>query len=119
MKPLAARLVIGVALLLAATTACNDDSLPPAAGYAAVSGTVVDSTTSAPVAGAVITIDTVLTATTDATGKFSIAKVPSGIADYSVQAKGYQTLAASTNIEPGKPFALNLTLAAQSAQPHS
>jgi hypothetical protein len=116
MKPLAGRLVIAAALLLSATTACNNDQLPPAAGFAPVSGTVVDSATSAPISGAVITVDTVLTATTDASGKFSIDKVPSGIADYSVQAKGYQTLAASTNIEPGKPFALNLTLA---AQPHS
>jgi len=42
--------------------------------------------------------------------------VPSGLADYAVQATGYQPLAASTNIEPGKPFALNLTLAQQT--PH-
>ena len=105
MKPLAGRLVVAIALLLLATTACNNDALPPAAGYAAVTGTIVDATTNAPIAGAVITIDTVLTATTDAAGKFSIDKVPSGIADYSVQAKGYQALAASTNIEPGKPFA--------------
>ncbi|MBV8345450.1 MAG: carboxypeptidase regulatory-like domain-containing protein [Candidatus Eremiobacteraeota bacterium] len=116
MKPLAGRLVIAVALLLSATTACNNDSLPPAAGYAPVTGTIFDSATNAPISGAVVTMDTVLTATTDAAGKFSFDKVPSGIADYSVQAKGYQTLAASTNIEPGKPFALNLTL---STQPHT
>jgi carboxypeptidase family protein len=116
MKLLAGRLVIAVTLLLSATTACNNDSLPPAAGYAPVSGTILDSTTNAPIAGAVVTIDTVLTATTDASGKFSIDKVPSGLADYSVQAKGYQAVQASANIEPGKPFALNLTLA---VQPHS
>ncbi|HVR45851.1 MAG TPA: carboxypeptidase-like regulatory domain-containing protein [Candidatus Binatia bacterium] len=115
MKTLAGRLVIATVLLLFATTACNNDQLPPAAGYAPVSGIIVDGATNAPIAGAVITIDTVLTATTDAAGKFSIDKVPSGLADYSVAAKGYQTLAASANIEPGKPFALNLTLA---AQPH-
>ena len=46
-------------------------------------------------------------------GKFSIEKVPSGIADYAVQATGYQTLSSSTNIEPGKPFELDLTLAQQ------
>ena len=51
-------------------------------------GTIVDAATNAPIAGAVVTIDTVLTATTDASGKFSIDKVPSGIADYAVQANG-------------------------------
>jgi hypothetical protein len=104
-----------VLTLLLLATGCNSDSLPPAAGYAAVNGVVVDARTNAPVAGAVITIDTVLTATTDAAGKFSIAKVPSGIADYAVQAKGYQSLTSTTNIEPGKPFQLNLSLAAAPA----
>jgi hypothetical protein len=115
MKPLLCRFFVVTALLLLGTQACNNDALPPAAGFATVSGTVVDATTNAPVAGAVVTIDAILTATTDASGKFSIDKVPSGIADYAVQAKGYQTLASSTNIEPNKAFELNLTLAQQAA----
>ena len=113
MKALFGRFAVVAALLIAGTPGCNNDSLPPAAGYAAVTGTIVDATTHSPVAGAVITIDTVLSATTDASGKFSIEKVPSGIADYAVQATGYQTLSSSTNIEPGKPFELDLTLAQQ------
>jgi Carboxypeptidase regulatory-like domain len=113
MKALFGRFAVAAALLLAGTPGCNNDSLPPAAGYAAVSGTIVDATTHSPIAGATITIDTVLTATTDAAGKFSIDKVPSGIADYAVQANGYQTLSASADIEPGKPFVLDLTLAQQ------
>jgi hypothetical protein len=113
MKPLAGRFVLLIALAVVGTQGCNNDSLPPAAGYATVSGTILDSTSSNPIAGAVITIDTVLTATTDSAGKFSIDKVPSGIADYAVQAKGYKTLNASTNIEPGKPFQLNATLSQQ------
>ncbi len=113
MKALAGRLAVMLTLLVFATTACNNDSLPPAAGYASVSGTIVDAATNGPIAGAVITIDTVLTATTDAAGHYAIEKVPSGIADYSVQAKGYATLSSSTSVDPGKPFALNLTLAQQ------
>jgi hypothetical protein len=113
MKPFAGSLVAVVALLLFGTQGCNTDSLPPASGFATVTGVIVDATTNAPIAGAVITIDTVLSATTDAAGKFSIERVPSGIADYAVQAKGYQTLASTTNVEPGKPFQLNLTLAEQ------
>jgi hypothetical protein len=110
MKPLAGTMLAAV-LLLFGSSACNSDALPPAAGFATVSGVVVDAGTNNPIAGAIVTIDTVLTATTDASGKFTIEKVPSGIADYSVQAKGYQVLASSANIEPGKPFQLNLTLA--------
>ena len=107
------RLVAVTAFLLLVTAGCNNDALPPAAGFAPVAGVVLDSATNSPIAGATITIDTVLTAVTDAAGKFSFDKVPSGIADYAVQAKGYAPLSSSTNIEPGKPFALNVTLAQQ------
>lgn len=113
MKRYAGVLYLAIALLALGTAGCNNDSLPPASGYASVSGTIVDSATNAPVAGAVVTIDTILTATTDSAGKFSVEKVPSGIADYAVNAKGYQALASSANIEPGKAFALNITLVQQ------
>lgn len=102
-----------VALLALILQGCDNDALPPAAGYASVSGAIVDARTNAPVSGATITIDTVLTATTDATGHFSIDRVPSGIADYVVQAPGYQQLSSTATIEPGKPFALNVTLTNQ------
>ncbi|MBV9717782.1 MAG: carboxypeptidase regulatory-like domain-containing protein [Candidatus Eremiobacteraeota bacterium] len=115
MKRFAGALYLMTASLLVATAGCNTDSLPPASGFANVSGVIVDAATKAPIAGAVITVDTVLTATTDAAGKFSIDKVPSGLADYAVSAKGYQTLTSSANVEPGK-FELDLTLAPPS--PH-
>jgi Carboxypeptidase regulatory-like domain len=111
MNSRAARLLVVLALVLYGAAGCNADSLPPAAGFASVTGTVVDAKTNAPIAGAIVTIDTVLTATSDASGKFTIDKVPSGMADYAVTATGYQTLTASTQIEPGKPFTLNLMLA--------
>lgn len=109
MKPLRATLTV-LALLLSAA-ACNSDALPPASGFTTVQGTVVDGVSNKPVAGAVVTVDTVLSATTDASGKFSIDKVPSGIVDYTVQATGYQVLASTANVEPGKPFELDVTLA--------
>jgi hypothetical protein len=104
------RALLAALALLVSATACNDDNLPPAAGYSSVNGTVVDST-GKPVAGALVTVDTVLTATTDASGKFTINSVPSGLTDYTVQATGYAVINSSTNIEPNKPFELDLTLA--------
>ena len=101
------------AALMVIMQGCNSDQLPPASGFSSVSGVIVDARTNAPIAGATVTIDTVLTATSDASGKFSIDKVPSGIADYAVQAHGYQPLTSTANVEPGKPFQLNLTLAQQ------
>lgn len=111
MKP--QRATFAVLALLLVTAACNSDALPPAAGFTTVAGVVTDGVSNKPVAGAIVTVDTVLTATTDASGKFSIDKVPSGIVDYTVQATGYQVLASTANVEPGKPFELDLTLAAQ------
>jgi Carboxypeptidase regulatory-like domain len=118
MKSLAGRLAAAFALLLVGTAGCNSDSLPPAAGYASVNGTIVDAATNAPISGAVVTLDTVLTATSDATGRFSFDKVPSGIADYVVAATGYQSVTSSATIEPGKPFTLTLTLSTQAKPPY-
>jgi hypothetical protein len=117
MNSVAARLVVAILLTLLGTQGCNSDSLPPAAGYASVSGTIVDAATNAPINGAVVTMDTVMTATSDATGHFTFDKVPSGLADYVVAATGYQSVTASTTIEPGKPYTLNLTMAAGQASP--
>lgn len=72
-------------------SACNDSALPPGATYAAVSGVVVDRATSQPVAGATVTIDVVLTQTTDANGKFAFKSVPVGDFGYTVSASGYKT----------------------------
>lgn len=107
--------LLPVALLAAIVlAACNTDALPPAAGFTTISGTVVDAGSKTPVAGAVVTIDTVLTATTDASGKFTVEKVPSGIVDYTVQAKGYKVLSSTAQVEPSKPYELDLSLAAAS-----
>jgi hypothetical protein len=109
MKTLA-RGVFAALLALAAFTGCQDDNLPPAAGFAALSGTVLDRATNQPIAGALVTVDTVITATTDATGAFKIDKIPSGLVDYTVQAQGYALLEATTSVEPGKPAQLSVVL---------
>jgi len=110
------RVLLASLLLAACASACNNDALPPASGFTTVAGTVLDAASKNPVSGAVVTIDTLLTATTDSNGKFSIDKVPSGIVDYTVQADGYALLSSTTSVEPGKPFELDLTLAPP--QPH-
>src|SRR5579884_291155 len=78
---------LGVLLAVAgifALAACDDSALPPGGTYQSVSGVVLDAATNRPVSGATVTIDTVLTATTDASGKFTFAKVPVGDIDYQV-----------------------------------
>jgi hypothetical protein len=95
---------------LAALAACNTDQLPPPGQFTAISGQVTDRATQQPIAGAVVTIDTVLTATTDSAGKFTIPKVPAGSVDYSVQANGYAIASSTATAQPGIPFALNVTL---------
>ncbi|MGR4064325.1 MAG: carboxypeptidase regulatory-like domain-containing protein [Vulcanimicrobiaceae bacterium] len=107
------RLALAFALTALAGTglaACNNDDLPPAQQYATVQGTIVDSATKQPVAGATITVDTILTATTDANGKFKIDRVPVGIFDYTIAAQGHKVAQASTTAEPGKPLELDVAL---------
>ncbi|MEO6912864.1 MAG: carboxypeptidase-like regulatory domain-containing protein [Candidatus Baltobacteraceae bacterium] len=102
--------LLGALLVLSFLVACNDSELPPTAKYASVSGTVVDHLTSAPIANAVVTIDTVLTMTTGTDGKFTFLNVPSGDIDYTVQAPGYAAYSGSIRVEPEKSATLSVAL---------
>jgi hypothetical protein len=109
-----ARSLFAICTLVLAAVACNSDALPPGTQFSSLSGVIMDRTTNQPVAGALVTVDAVLTSTTDADGKFSIAQVPSGDVDYTVSAKGFAPFSGSARTEPGKPFTLNLQLDHQS-----
>jgi len=109
MKQLA-RFAIAALLLALPLTACNSDDLPPASQYTSLQGQILDGVSNKPIADAIVTVDTVLTATTDANGKFTIDKVPSGVLDYTVQAKGYKVVTSSITADPGKPLQLNVPL---------
>ena len=61
-------------------------------------------------AGATVTVDTVLTATTDAQGKFSFAQVPAGDVDVVITAAGYKDYSAPARLEPDKPLNLSISL---------
>ena len=105
-----ARTVLAALVLVVPLTACDNGDLPPASSFAMVQGFVIDSLTNKPIEGAVVTIDTVLTAKSDASGKFAFAKIPSGILDFTVQAKGYKAVTSSATAEPGKTFTLNVNM---------
>jgi hypothetical protein len=97
--------------------ACDNGDLPPATQFTPLHGTVTDSVTNKPIVGATVIVDTVLTATTDANGTFLIAKVPSGIVDYVIKAHGYQDIAASVNVEPGKQYEISVAMQAPTTPP--
>ncbi len=104
------RAALSVVLLACSLVACNNSDLPPATRFASITGVVTDAATQKPIANATVIVDTVLTATTDANGAFSFAKIPTGIVDYVVKAPGYADVTASANAEPGKPFVLNVAM---------
>lgn len=95
-----------------ALAACDDSALPPGGSYQSVSGVVLDAATNQPVAGATVTIDTLLTATTDSAGKFTFAKVPVGVFDYTVALPNgtYKPYSSHAQLAPDKPLALTITL---------
>jgi len=104
--------LFGALLAIVALAGCNDSSLPPGGTYQSIAGVVVDASTNQPVANATVTVDTVLHATTDSSGKFSFAQVPVGEVDYQVTVAGgtYKAYTGSAHLAPDKPLALTVAL---------
>ena len=113
----ALRVLLSTLTLTLGLTGCPNNDLPPAMQYSSFKGTVLDAATNTPIANANVIVDTVLTTTTDANGAFVIDKVPSGIVDYVVSAKGYADVSASGNAEPGKPFEVSITMQTPGSAP--
>ena len=109
-----ARLILGVVFAVAALAGCNDSALPPGGTYQSVSGVVVDAATHAPIAGATVTVDTVLSTTTDSAGKFTFNKVPVGEVDYVVTPpanSSYKATPSQTaHLLPDTPLSLTISL---------
>jgi|ERR1700681_4506639 hypothetical protein len=81
-------------LLLAA---CGGPAIPPAQNYPTIHGRAYDVATNAPVAGVLVAVDVILTASTGSDGTYRIANVPIG--QYTLTAappRGYNTPAVIT-----------------------
>lgn len=108
------RLIIGSLLALAVLAGCNDSALPPGGTYQTVQGVVLDAATNQPIVGATVTVDTVLTAVTDAKGAFVFPRVPVGEFDYSVAPPDGSTLkpapSQTAHLLPDKPLTITVTL---------
>ncbi|HEX3467477.1 MAG TPA: carboxypeptidase-like regulatory domain-containing protein [Candidatus Elarobacter sp.] len=77
-------------LPLALMAGCGGPAGPPAANYGSISGRVYDATTNAGIAGVVVNVDTILSATTASDGTYRIGTIPSGQYTMAVQApSGY------------------------------
>jgi len=99
--------------VLVVLTACGNPSLPPAQNYATVSGRIFDAASNAPVAGAVITVSTVLTATSGADGTYKISNVPIGQNEAFVNApSGFHAATSqfALSLQPGESYTLNIPL---------
>jgi hypothetical protein len=67
-----------LALPLALLVACGGPQVPPAQNYGTIVGRVFDSATNQPVAGALVTVDTILSATSGGDGTYRVVNIPLG-----------------------------------------
>ncbi len=86
--------------LAALTLSGCGQGLPPVGPYATVAGRVTDASNGAGLAGVAVSINVILTATTDASGYFKIANVPTGPWQYSVQPPPTFVVPVQGQVEP-------------------
>lgn len=88
--------------------------LPPAGDYATVYGQVTNAA-GQPVQGATVLVNDVLSATTDATGNFTLSPVPTGAWSYTVTAPHYQNVGSTSPppLTPGEKRDFPIRLAPQ------
>jgi len=107
------RRLVALVIFAAVLTGCGMPNLPPAQNYATVTGRVLDAATNNPVAGAVITVSIVLTATSGSDGSYRIINVPIGQNEVQVQApSGYVAQQTQYPIapQPGETVTVNILL---------
>jgi hypothetical protein len=67
-----------LAIALGGLAACGNPQVPPAQNYGVITGRVFDASTSQPIPGVVVTVDTILSATSGNDGTYRIVNVPLG-----------------------------------------
>jgi hypothetical protein len=106
-----------LALPLALLAACGGPAVPPAQNYPTIAGRAFDSATNQPVAGVLISVDTILNASTAADGTYRIANVPVGTYSFVVTApRGYTAPpqpAYSGSVAPGETLTIDVPLTHQ------
>ena len=105
------RLATASAVLLM-VVACQGPAVPPAEQYATISGTVVDASTNAPISGATVTINVVLSATTASNGTFAITNIPNGPLECIASATSYASNSSwcSAPLSPGQKMTVTIPL---------
>jgi len=104
---------LALAVFAAMLTGCGLAPVAPSQNYATVTGRVLDAATNNPVAGAIITVSTVLTATSATDGSYRIGNVPIGQNEVQVQPPaGYVAQQSQYPIapQPGETVTVNILL---------
>jgi TonB-dependent starch-binding outer membrane protein SusC len=101
--------------VLVGLAGCGPSSIPPAANYATVTGTVVDGASGKPIPNAVVTVDVAIASKpTDASGAFRVTGVPNGDFSYAAAAPGYVSAAGNDRVDAGATRTLVISLKKQS-----
>jgi hypothetical protein len=111
-----ARIVL-LALPLAFLAACGGSPVPPAQNYGTIQGRAYDTATNQAVAGVVVTVDFIDTATTSASGNYTINNIALGQYDLTVQPPAGYTVGdlpdASGSIVAGQSITIDIPLTKQ------
>ena len=111
-------IVLGLVLLLALGDSCSN-GVVGVQDYGSVSGRVLDATTNKPVPNAIISVGSIYTATADATGAFTVPRVPIGQQEVTARAPGFTTASQDVRIRKDRPATIGYLRIVPLAKPDS
>ncbi|MBV8363639.1 MAG: carboxypeptidase-like regulatory domain-containing protein [Candidatus Eremiobacteraeota bacterium] len=96
-----------VLLLGAQGGGCSNPNDIGVQDYGNVTGRVLDAKTNQPISGALISVGSTVTATTDAQGGFTLTQVPAGTQTVTVSAAGYTTSTQTASVKKAQTTQLD------------
>lgn len=112
------KIVLGLVFMLATADSCGN-GIVGVQDYGVVTGRVLDASTNAPIANAIVSVGSLYTGTADANGAFTLSNIPIGQQTITARMPGFTTVSQTIAVKKDKTFQVGYLRLVSITQPAS